>query len=158
MMSFPDTVSGLLRALLLSLRAIGSTNRAPKTGGGSSGADFYAAELELQPWPATSSTTRKSAKSATVTTRCAENRNRHEFQLPDLPRSLVVHRRSGRVKTNLTSRATSFESDVSSQSSGGTDDSLERSTTKSRWDAARYRRAARKKQQASQLCWRGYWG
>ncbi|KAI0886056.1 uncharacterized protein GGS22DRAFT_123258 [Annulohypoxylon maeteangense] len=158
MMSFPDTVSGLLRALLLSLRAIGSTNnRIHEPGSGSSGVNFYAAELELQPWPVASSTTRKSAKSATVATRCAEYRNRRGFRLPDLPRLTVIRSRSksrsGGRRTRSINRIISFDSNVST-----TNDGLERSTNSSRWNAARHRRAVRKKHQASQVCWRGYWG
>ncbi|KAI2467887.1 hypothetical protein F4781DRAFT_296636 [Annulohypoxylon bovei var. microspora] len=160
MMSFPNAISRLLRTLFLSWHAIGSTNRTHESGGGSSGADFYAAELELQPWPATSSTTRKSARSATVATRCAERRNCHEIPLPEPPRPAIIRTRKVGAGASPISRATSFDSDASttSREGSGTSDSIEGRATKPRWNAATYRKAVRKKQQASQLCWREYWG
>lgn len=177
MMSFPDTVSRLLRTLLLSLHAIGSTNRTHEAGGGgSSGADFFAAGLELQPWtrvpaispttPTTAPTTRKSHICATVAARRADQRNCHELRFPEPPRPALV--RPSRVgplaKASPISRASSFESDVSapsSQASGGTSDTSETREERApgpRWNAAQYRKAVRKKQQASELCWREYWG
>ncbi|KAI1445209.1 hypothetical protein F5Y02DRAFT_418261 [Annulohypoxylon stygium] len=157
-MSFPDTVSGLLRALLSSLSAIGSTYRTRESGGGSSGADFYA-ELELKPCPATSSTMRKTTKETTAATRRADYRNCYDYRSPELLRPVALHGKSGRAKSSAINYSISSDNDVSTnnQRSNGTKDSLKDTTAKPGWNSESRRGVVRKDQLASELCWRGYW-
>ncbi|KAI1092844.1 hypothetical protein F5B19DRAFT_492066 [Rostrohypoxylon terebratum] len=157
-MSFPDTVSGLLRTLLLSLSAIGSTYRTRESGGGSSGAEFYA-ELELKPWPATSTTMRKTVKGTTVATRRAEYRAYHEYRSPELSRPVALHGRNRGAKASPINCALSSDTDVStnSQSSNRTKHSSKDTTIKSSWNAESHRGVVKNNQQASELCWRDYW-
>ncbi|KAI1101434.1 hypothetical protein F4804DRAFT_10971 [Jackrogersella minutella] len=162
MMSFPDTVSGLLRTLAIPLRAIrGSTYRTHEAGGGgSSGADFYAAEFELQPWSATPTTSQD--EYTTVATHSAPRSTCHEIhqiRLPELPRPVIIHARRETAPCPII-RAASFDSiaSTSSQDNTRTSNISERRATTSNCDDGVHRQVVSKKQQASEVCWREYWG
>ncbi|KAI1378911.1 hypothetical protein F4677DRAFT_352418 [Hypoxylon crocopeplum] len=172
MMLFAKTAGGLLRAL--SLPALGSTNRTHEVGGsrGPSGADFFTAELELQPWPAAlqppiTSTPSTPRQPTTITDYSAEQRVCDEFQLPEPPKSAVLRtRRETTPASSLVlrpiSRAGSSDSKSSTSSidSSGSNSSSEGEAGVARppGNDATHRPSVRKKQQASQLCWREYWG
>ncbi|KAI1392188.1 uncharacterized protein F4822DRAFT_425399 [Hypoxylon trugodes] len=175
-MSFADAASGLLRTLALwrtLLFAIGSTNRNNDIAGGvpvpsaSSGPD--AELIELRPWTATAitepsasvpsifSNSRERLTDTTTTNYPAADRSCDEIRTPELPRAAVI-RRSGRETTpGPICYASSFSGDPESSASNSSRN-LEGTTTKINGNDAARRRAVRKKQQASELCWREYWG
>ncbi|KAI2619689.1 hypothetical protein GGR54DRAFT_125043 [Hypoxylon sp. NC1633] len=172
MMSFP--AGGLLRTL--SLSAIGSTNRSrihrAGSGGGSglSGTDLFAAELELKPWPAViqpptfASSSPTPPKIAIIADYTADQPISDEFRLPDPPKSAVLSvrkqttPRSSLVVIRPIHRASSFDSTSSRATSASGRRSEEVPETRPPCNDATHQRSVRRKQQASQLCWREYWG
>ncbi|KAI0384546.1 hypothetical protein F5Y04DRAFT_231687 [Hypomontagnella monticulosa] len=158
-MGFRATVSGLLRTL--SLPAIGTHD----AGGGPSGADFSAAELgfELQSWPAATIPSPTSPTSSAAEANCTDEQiiYHNESRLPRPPEPAFLNTARSIASTSslvllpLSSTSSFTDSDTTTSGSGSSDSSNSLEGTGN--DKIRKKRV-RKKREASELCWKAYWG
>ncbi|OTB07347.1 hypothetical protein M426DRAFT_8724 [Hypoxylon sp. CI-4A] len=165
-MSLADRVGGLLRTITLPVSGEGD-HPAGASGIGISGADFFTAELELQPWSAaatassSSPSSRNPATSPTNSISITEQSiHDAEIPLPEFHEPTVT-----RIKKEETASKAGRTESISSVVSASTQNTSRTNTGPSKKqkdytpnDVAINPQAVQKKQQASEVCWREYWG
>ncbi|KAI2634711.1 hypothetical protein GGS26DRAFT_589630 [Hypomontagnella submonticulosa] len=162
---FCDSVGGLLRILSPSPPAIGpgSTDLTHEAGGGPSGADFSASELgiELQSWPAATTPSPTSPNFSTAEANCPAGQIIYhtECQLPRLPEPAVLNTsRSITSSTSLVLLPPSSASSFTDTTGSGSGSSSSSNSLEEIGHDTTHKKRVRKKQEASELCWRAYWG
>ncbi|KAI1472318.1 uncharacterized protein F4812DRAFT_8723 [Daldinia caldariorum] len=170
MMSFLNLIiSGLLRAI--PLQVIGSTgDRVPDASSGSSGAEFFVAELELQSFSSSTSCP-ANPQSPIITNHPVPSHTPSPTQLPEPPEPALPY--AGRRITSPSlsvlhpiDSVSSFASGSNITGSGSASDSRTTNSSRGRKRGKPGRpnrndtvgQNTAKQQRESDLCWRGYWG